>query len=573
MGLTPPHSRLWEVLWFLAWAIASSVWCVTAAGRLGATFDEPFYISRGLEHWRTGSYRELLRLGTMPLPVDVQTLPLYFWECCRGSPLDVIDDWDSILPWARGATLSFWWLLLLYGWRSARLLGGPWAARLGVALLAAEPVFLAHAGLATTDVAVTACLLALCFHFRAGRDDGWRRRLLVPAVWFAAAVLAKASAMVFGPLCLVMIELDRLARSGAVGEPASLSRLARLRPLGVFLKRDLACIVLGGFLLVFLYCGSDWQRQRSFASWAHQLPEGWIGGVMAWLADHLCIFPNAGDGLMRQVMHNIQGNAVFLLGQTDYRALWYYFPVVLTIKLSLPILLGITGLLLTRPRALANWACLTAAALLLFSLTCRVQLGIRMILPLVALAVVGLAAGAVQFLREWAPRPRRWGAIALALGVSWTTGAAILVWPNGLSYVNELWGGTSAGYRVVSESNYDWGQGLKELARWRQANAVVNLDVWYFGTDPSFSKLAFRESPLPGLPLTDGTEVLAWERGHWLAVSTTVLYGYPITDAHRRATEFLRSCRPAARTTTFLVYDFTRISVGGTCCDIRGAAE
>ena len=34
---------------FLAWALASSTWCITAASQFGATFDEPFYLAIGLE--------------------------------------------------------------------------------------------------------------------------------------------------------------------------------------------------------------------------------------------------------------------------------------------------------------------------------------------------------------------------------------------------------------------------------------------------------------------------------------------------------------------------------------------
>ena len=45
-----------------------------------------------------------------------------------------------------------------------------------VALLACEPVLLGHAALATTDIAVAACLLALAFEFHAGRGGRWPRR-------------------------------------------------------------------------------------------------------------------------------------------------------------------------------------------------------------------------------------------------------------------------------------------------------------------------------------------------------------------------------------------------------------
>src|SRR5262245_32626150 len=201
-----------DILWFLFWAIASSVWCVTAAGRLSATFDEPIYLQRGLEHWRTGSYSGILRLGTMPLPVDVVTLPLYLAERWQGEPFDVDQDFARILPWARASTLVFWWLLLAYGWLAGRHLAGPWGARCAVAALACEPSLLAHAGLATTDLAVTTCVLALVYHFRTGRESGWFRRVGLPMFWFAAAVLAKASGIVFGPLCLLVVELERVIR-------------------------------------------------------------------------------------------------------------------------------------------------------------------------------------------------------------------------------------------------------------------------------------------------------------------------------------------------------------------------
>jgi hypothetical protein len=550
--------RKWDVLWLVAWALASSIWCVTAAGRLSATFDEPFYVSRGLERWRTGSYARLLSAGTMPLPVDVQTLPLYLWERWRGVPFDPDLDWDRLLPWARAATLPFWWLLLFYGGRTAQLLGGPWAGRLAIALLAVEPSLLAHAGLATTDLALTACLLALCYHFRTGRTAGWGPRIVMPAVWFGAAVLAKASAIVFGPLCLIVIEFERLARRADPRDPVRPSLWAILRQLTGFMRRDLAVIMLGGFVLVFSYCGSDWTPQRSFGSWAHQLPDGWGAWILTGIADNLRIFPNAGDGLVRQIQHNIRGHGAYLLGHTAPRALWYYFPVLVTIKLSLPVLLGLLGLLLLRPRTLANWASLAAAALLVFSLCCRVQLGIRMVLPLVVLAIVGLAAAAVQTFREIGPGWRPLLAGGLVLGVVWTTSAALRVWPHGLCYVNELWGGTADGYHLVSEANYDWGQGLKELAQWRAAHANAALDVWYFGTDPTFERLPVRNRPLHAMPITSAAAVREYEQGHFLAVSTTMLYGIEFTEAQHQAIAFLHTCQPVGRTTTFLIYDFTQ---------------
>ncbi len=549
--------------WFIAWGVASSIWCVTAARELGPTFDEPFYVARGLEYWRTGSHSGLLTKGTMPLPTDVQTLPLYLWERWRGIQFDSSSDLDLLLPWARAGTLVSWWLLLAYGWRAGRHLAGPWGGRLAVAMLACEPVLLGHATLATTDIAISACLLALVYHFHTGREAGWMRRVAVPSLWFAASVLSKASGLMFGPLCLLVVELERLVRAGAFnGATLSSGRwnslrqgLDRLRPF----RRDLLLVIAYGMAVVFVYCGSDWRQEPSFVAWAHGLPDGRVGRSMIWLAENLRIFTNAGQGLVKQIQHNVRGHGAFLLGAVTRRAFWYYFPIALTIKLSIPLLLLPLVLATLHPRALANWAVLAATALLALSLTYRVQIGIRLVLPLVTLAAVGLAAAVAQACRESTSGWRRRALAAMAgAGVAWTAVAAAAVWPHGLCYTNELWGGTERGYMLLSDSNCDWGQGLKELGRWQRLHGPAPVDVWYYGTDPALKTSRLREVPLHALPVKGPDDVLAQVRGRYLAVSTTLLYGTHPTEAHRQAVAFLRTRRPVARTMTFLIYDFTQ---------------
>ena len=165
---------------------------------------------------------------------------------------------------------------------------------------------------------------------------------------------------------------------------------------------------------------------------------------------------------------------------------------------------------------------LAAVVLLAFMPTVKVQLGVRYVLPLVALAGVGLAAAVV---RGWQTASARWQRPVLtgatAAGVLWSAAAAMSVWPNGLCYTNELWGGTANGYRLLSDSNYDWGQGLNELARWQCAHGVERMDVWYFGTDP-----ALRTLPMDAVALHKAGgagAVTAQLHGGYLAASTTLL--------------------------------------------------
>jgi hypothetical protein len=552
--------------WLLACVVGSSAWCVSASAHLGATFDEPTYVRLGLESWRTGTSRRLLDLGTMPLPVHATTLPLYAWERWRGEPFDAAKDLDRLLPVARLAVLPFWWVLLVYGWGAGRQRAGPWGGRLAAAFLACEPNLLAHAALATTDVAVTAALVVLLFHFRAGRDGPWWRRVGVPVVFFALAVLCKASGMAFAVIGMAVVDMERRVRSEAGSGWRECLRAALAAVRDPAFRRDLFQIAGLGLVVVFVYCGSDWCVSPSFVEWAQGLPEGPVRSVMIWCADHCRIFSNAGMALVRQVRHNVQGHGVFLDGQVARRAIWYYFPAALSIKATIPILLLPVVLALVRRRALGNWACLAALAFLLFSLVCRVQIGIRLMLPLLALACVGLAAGTATGWQQAETRHRRRilaGAASLACG--WMAWSALDVWPHGLCFTNELWGGTACGYRLLSDSNYDWGQGLKELAEWQDHHRAADLDVLYYGTDPALARLPMHSLTWADMHGTEPDEIPKAAEGRTLAVSTTILYGSISEQPNwKPLVTWLRQFQPADRTTTFLIFRFPPAQARGS---------
>ncbi|MFZ0932065.1 MAG: hypothetical protein WAN11_25930 [Syntrophobacteraceae bacterium] len=560
-----------DLPWLIVFGFLSSAYCVLAAGHTGATCDEPTYLLLGLGSWHLGGSGALTRIGTMPLPVDVTTLPLYVWELLQGRHFDLFSEIDRMLPVARAGTLVFWWAVLFYGWKVGRGLAGPWGGRLAVAMLAFEPSLLAHASLATTDVAITACMLALVCHFREGRTSGWWLRVGLPSLLFGLALLAKASALVLGPLCLLVIELDRLglkypfAVQANGGGMQSFKRLSA--ELGPF-RRDLKQIFGLGFLLMLIYCGSDWRPEPGFVEWAKTLPSGPMASVMVYVADHLRIFSNGAQAVAYQIKHNNIGQGVFIAGRTDPRALWYYFPAALTMKLTASLLALPLLVAIVRPRALWNWVTAITAVLILFSVTFRVQLGIRLVLPLIGFFIIGAAGAAANMIAAMAPGWRRHlAAGAVACCVFWTAASSVIVWPNALCYVNELWGGTAEGYKLLSDSNYDWGQGIGELRDWQQRNGIENLDVWYFGADPDRLKGPFHLVSMSDGDFQGPDGFIARFRGRYLAVGTTNLYGgyiienpkkgHPVAESALTAIRYLRTKQPVARTTTFLIYDFT----------------
>jgi hypothetical protein len=553
--------RCWrDPAWILLWGVLGSLWCLRAGQELGGTFDEPVYLRYGLEHWRTGSTYELMRLGTMPLPADVTALPVYVWERGRGQRFDVTEDFGTILPAARIGTLSFFWLMLIYGWRLANQIAGPWAGRLAVAFLACEPSLLAHASLATTDLALTAMVLVYCLHYRRGRERAWAARVLLTGVCFGFAILAKASALAFVPICSVAMEWECVWRQ--TDGPNLWHRLKQTF-LSVFRRRNIfefaqmCCIA---FVVTFLYCGSDWKDHPELIRQARSLPENRLREPAVWLAEHLRVFNNAGVGLSRQLQHNVQGHATYILGHGERRAFWYYFPLALSMKITTPLLVLLALLLLLRPRSLWSAAGCSTLALFLFSFTCRVQIGIRLVLPIIALLAITIAAGLV---RAWprlvVGRQRRWLAVPTVVSlIVWMGCNAWSACPNGIGFFNELWGGSNEGYLLLSDSNYDWGQGLNELAQWQQNENLPVLDVWYFGTDPRALKPPFHVVQIHTLPIHNEKELRDNMQGRYLAAGTSVLYGgYCQEPSQQDLFRRLRERRPVARTTTFLIFDMS----------------
>jgi len=95
-----------------------------------------------------------------------------------------------------------------------------------------------------------------------------------------------------------------------------------------------------------------------------------------------------------------------------------------------------------------------------------------------------------------------------------------LVFPHYLSYFNELGGGPKDGYKLVTDSNYDWGQDLKRLKNWVEENRIEKIYVDYFGGGDVFYYLGEKYISWPGTKLSS-----EFPSENYLAVSATLLQG------------------------------------------------
>src|ERR1700733_13361865 len=172
-------------------AVVLLVACVRVAigyGQVSATVDEATHIAAGLEWLQHGRYTlqpENPPLSRVPLAVGPFLAGYRVagdGEPPPGRPLGDIVDTDDPHDLSRARAGNLVWLLaagaVVYAW--ARRLHGPWPASLAVFFFVCVPTVLAHAGLATTDIACAAAFCAALLAFTAWLDGPtWARTILL----------------------------------------------------------------------------------------------------------------------------------------------------------------------------------------------------------------------------------------------------------------------------------------------------------------------------------------------------------------------------------------------------------
>jgi hypothetical protein len=209
-------------------------------------------------------------------------------------------------------------------------------------------------------------------------------------------------------------------------------------------------------------------------------------------------------GFATQVLHQRSGGPSYLFGARRMHGWWYYYFVAVAVKVPLGFWLLVTGRIAVGPRlASAGRAAMLPALVVLFLAITAAgssrNYGLRYILPLAPLGIVwvsGLAEGS-----RWMRRLATLGLLGQAIAVA-------SIHPYELSYFNELCGGPIGGRHVLADSNLDWGQGLKSLARLQHEHPEYSdLTLYYFGgTEPCYYRVQGKAHVVdavgnrPGLP-------------------------------------------------------------------------
>ena len=446
------------------------------------TYDEPVHIAEGLNAWRSGRFEQyndhppLARLwSTLPLldqkwQVDIEQLPDAF-RVTHIAPDPVSLAW-------RARAMNVWfglWLAWLV-WRAADRLFSRTAANFALALFAFSPSLIAHFSIAATDGAATLFIFATAWALVRWRLSPTWKTTVGSGMLLGLLLLAKFSTapmFVLALLWMLLLGADKIIRSPTRwnwGKTAAALLVA------------LFIVWAGYFFHVSHLTVRDGTLTATFPNW-----NGAIVKPVRGDRNYSLLIP-AGEyieGFRELVRHNRQGQPAFFLGQVSTHGGWkLYYPVVILLKWSTIVLaLSVTGLAIARrskvrvPPDLWIMASFPAVYLAM-AIFARFNLGDRHVLPMYPFAILFAAV-----VWEWARRKRAVAALLILLAAL-NAADGLRYAPGYLSYFSPFVNPAES-FRLLTDSNLDWGQGLLALRDYQRSHPGERISLSYFGSvDP-----------------------------------------------------------------------------------------
>ena len=477
-------------------AALSCTLCISTYRVFGNFWDEPEHLAAGLvlidrqQYLYDNQHPPLARLAAAIGPwlagVRIHGTPNPSGEA-EGRDLLYHSNisYERVLTLARLGMLPFLLLLLGATWAWTQRCYGNTAATLAVLFLASTPVILGNAAVVALDVPVTALTMTSLWLLLRWLERPNAARALLLGLSSGLAVATKLSAVPFIGIAAITLIVLRLLLAPRQPLPARWARglttaaislaLALLIPIGVY-----------GPKLVYL-------TTPNFAPSLSLYELVGSSGVLHDLAYHIAAHVRVPLGVQILPLnfrgvewHNEYGHPSFLLGHTAMEGWWYFYPVALTFKTTLPMLgLGLIGLGLLALRGaragnlyvLAPSACFVSI-LAFCCLYSHINIGVRHVLIAYPLLAMGAACATQAIWRRWPARAAR--ALLLA-ALLWQFATLAYAYPDYLAYFNSLAG--SHPEHILVDSDLDWGgQDLRRLERVLAARHVAHIALGYRGT-------------------------------------------------------------------------------------------
>ena len=487
--------------------------------RNSITWDEDDHIYAGYMSWKHADFGlnpehpplvklvAAIPLLNMPLRMPVLQDRNFKHEAFLGGKDFLFNnDADTMLFRARIAASLFTLLLAFLVFLATQEMFGTGAGFIALTLLVFDPNLLAHGAVVGTDAALSCFMFASIYAFYryVKAPSAWR--LVVVGVAVGLAIASKHTGILVFPMlfllaiCAVLCTRHTPETQGA-GRSSATKRARHLAIALVAVCAIAVTILWASYGFRYQARANGRQLNPPLAEFVqglsrprdvrllqtvarfHLLPESYIYG----LADV-------------RIMSDFY--ASFLLGRVYPHGVWFYFPVAFSIKSSLSFLvLSLVAIWAVAARRLTAWREILFLTIppifyLIVAMSSGMNIGVRHILPVYLFLSVLIGGASWNLIQH----NRRWGYVIVALLIFQAISTS-RTYPAYLAYANELWGGPSQVHRLLSDSNADWGQQLKDVKRYLDQHDIK--DCWFIYFAEGVVDASYYGIPCKPLPTQD----------------------------------------------------------------------
>lgn len=500
----------------LMMVLAAELWL--SVRNKSQTWDEAAHIYAGYSYWTRRDFgmnpehpplvKLLASLPLLPLKLKVPPVPETYFRIAPyigAQGLLYSNDADSLLFRARMMVSLFALALALLVFAAAYEMFGRGAAIFSLVLFVFEPNILANGALVATDVAVACCFFAAVYAFYRYVKRPSAVRLVVCGLVTGLALAAKHSGNGILPV-LVLLALTEILRRRREPE-ASAGQHAHRRVVLQRVSQWAGVLAVVGAIAVaevWAFYGLGFHARPGKleinppqANYVHELhrplEERAILALARWR-----LLPEAYLYGLTDVLIGMQeGRPTFVLGKLYPKGQRFYFPVAFLIKSTLGFLVLLLLLIfakhIRRPELRREVIFLAIPAALYFavSLTSRMNIGLRHILPVYPFLIVLAGAGAWSLMET----SRRWAYVVIPL-LLLHAASSLRAFPTYLPYSNEIWGGPRNTYKVLTDANLGWGSGLKAVQGYVGEHHLTDCWLAYSGpVNPSYYHIPCKTLP------------------------------------------------------------------------------
>jgi len=476
------------------------------------TWDEDDHIYAGYMSLKTGDFG--LNPEHPPLVKMLAALPLLGMELkvpplqgrefkheafLNGKEFVFGNDADKLLFRARMAASLLTVLLGLLVFLAAREMFGLAAGFVALVLFVFDPNFLAHGAYVTTDVGLSCFMFAAVYGFYRYVKQPSAGRLVLVGIATGLAFATKHTGFLAAPsiALLALVEWLRTRKNSDAAARFTFSRVA----VSLLVTAVVSLAILWGFY-GFRYAARP-------AGLELNPPEAeYIKGLsrpnelkLLQMISHHKLLPESYIYGLADVRMISDFYASYLLGKPYPHGVWFYFPVAMAIKSTIPflVLLAISVWAIVRRKLPAREVWFLVAPPILYlavAMSAHMNIGMRHVLPMYTFLTVLEAGAGVTLARKH----KGW-LYALIVLVAFQIVTTVKAFPDRIPYVNELWGGPSQAWHLLSDSNSDWGQQLKATSKYLRERGVK--DCWFVYFAEGVVPFQYYGIPCKALPTQD----------------------------------------------------------------------